>query len=477
METRSHRSTIHAWPPQKPNNGSENKQRAPDMPRGSVKNLIEVYEKRIRDSSQEPDMPRRQTVGVMQRHLNEEYISENQTDLPEQENPIPETNYSIQIQDEVTSINQEPQREIEEVKLKLDIKKRSENTINLENKNQIEIDTPVISKFKLSTEGTFSLTFKSTENYGQEQSPMKRYSTTSSDLNSPVFSRIKALSSTLYTQNLKDEFLDVDVLCVNCYECIPMDEVDAHSNVCVKPSIEESEYSVVDVRVRKILNSLSQRLYEAVGDRLLTIMQLQELANAIIETSLDSSSILDRLDLISASSLTMSDGYSCLIYSKRLSNLVEAKGPFSPAKDELTGDQLIKAYEEEAERQKKELERWRLRSELLLQLAGNSGPQELEDVTSDMGSDAERLSVVSYSTGLSDFNSDIGNIEDAESIFQAISEEELEKYFYSICIKKKLELSKNHPAHARPISKLYADCKTEKIPVSQWEDFIKTALN
>ena len=89
---------------------------------------------------------------------------------------------------------------------------------------------------------------------------------------------------------------------------------------------------------------------------------------------------------------------------------------------EVDGRDLLKMYEEEAKRQKKELEKWKLRSEVILQLAGNPISQTI-DVNSDIGSN--RSSSVSFGTCFSDFEDDI--LENTELVFQAISEEELEK--------------------------------------------------
>lgn len=156
--------------------------------------------------------------------------------------------------------------------------------------------------------------------------------------------------------------------------------------------------------------------------------------------------------------------------AKRLSNLLEMKGEFTV---EMDNEDLLKMYQEEAERQKRELEKWKLRSELLLQLAGNPAGQALE-VDSDVGS--ERGSVISFSTGFSDFATDVGNLEDIEQVLQAISEEELEKHFYSLCVRAKMSLSKNHPGQDVAISELYKLVQLNNVPVSQWRDYISSFL-
>ncbi|CAG9318715.1 unnamed protein product [Blepharisma stoltei] len=531
METRSQRNTLHAWPPPNRSTLLSPTRVIPDMPRGSVRNLIEVYEKRIRDSSpQESIIPRRHTVDApirrFQQQLNDENYSPEENFEPieeeykhneEVEKKLIESEYEIEEQGKIKETFEEvkmiaaiqveklPEKEllndndeqlydsgsdsspkkgekeiIEEINIVIQPKKREEKPkqeLLLETVHNIEFSPPFQSQIKFTPKQVSPSSFFSPKSYSKFSfsSPKSDLKAEGSEIS--VSARLKNISTAMQLSTVPDEIADVDVLCVNCYECIPTDQVDSHSLTCLKPSIEENDHSHIDIRVKKILGSISQRLIEATGDKLLTLMRLQELAHAILECSIDSCAILDRLDSIVASSATMSDGIPCLIFAKRLITLIEAKGPFSPPKDDLTGDQLLKAYEEEAEQQRRELERWKLRSELLLQLAGNSGGKEIDTVTSDLGSDLERNSQISFVTGVSEYNTDIGNIEDAEQVIQEISEEELEKYFYSICIKKKLELPRNHPAHGKPISNLYSQCKTQQIPISQWEEFVNNAYN
>lgn len=131
-------------------------------------------------------------------------------------------------------------------------------------------------------------------------------------------------------------------------------------------------------------------------------------------------------------------------------------------------------YEEEALKQKKELERWKLRSELLLQLAGNPASQGI-DVNSEVSSC--RNSVISYATEFSDYNSDIAVLEDVEQVLQEISKEELEKHFYGICVRAKLALDKGHPGKKLNVSEVYADVLRENIAVSKWKEYVSRIID
>ena len=61
----------------------------------------------------------------------------------------------------------------------------------------------------------------------------------------------------------------IDVLCVNCYECVKITDVDTHSSVCQKPkdeqtSREQEERNLVSIndRVFKLIKSINSRLFE-----------------------------------------------------------------------------------------------------------------------------------------------------------------------------------------------------------------------
>ena len=181
--------------------------------------------------------------------------------------------------------------------------------------------------------------------------------------------------------------------------------------------------------------------------------------------------IQDKIEEIFQESLRVKDGLPITIIAKRLENLLELKGEFRVKEENID---LMQLYQEEAERQKKELEKWKLRSELLLQLAGNPASQGIE-VDSDV--ESGRSSCISYVTGFSENNNDIANLEDIENVLHEISEEELEKHFYGICVRAKLSLPKNHPLSNISISHLFEEVKNLNVPVSQWKDFVGRKFN
>lgn len=84
-----------------------------------------------------------------------------------------------------------------------------------------------------------------------------------------------------------DEIInEIDILCVNCYECIPIDEVDLHSKRCIKPILDSPELSHADIRIRKMLKSISSRKIQTTGIKYELYCNLEECSIAILETSM-----------------------------------------------------------------------------------------------------------------------------------------------------------------------------------------------
>lgn len=75
---------------------------------------------------------------------------------------------------------------------------------------------------------------------------------------------------------------------------------------------------------------------------------------------------------------------------------------------------------------------------------------------------------------LSEYSYDI--TEKKEKIEPVDPPETLEKYFYSLCIKKKLSLPHSHPAKNLSIFHMYQECLRKNIPIDQWKEFINISL-
>lgn len=216
-----------------------------------------------------------------------------------------------------------------------------------------------------------------------------------------------------YREAQKDNTIEeVDVLCVNCYECIPIDQVDTHSNLCCKPVAVVPELEDdLDLRIRKLMTAMQERQSSYRGDKVRILLQLQEIAHSVLENSLSLDTILHNLEVIATHSICMLDGYSCTIFARRLAVLAECKSSDLPRDMLRSSTTLFRHYEEEVARQRQELEKWKLRNELLSQLAIRTEPTGYIDIDSDVDGDIDKCSVYSSSSEITDAVSNLGDIE------------------------------------------------------------------
>lgn len=289
---------------------------------------------------------------------------------------------------------------------------------------------------------------------------------------------LRSMQQSFLESQIDKTIEDVDVLCVNCYECIPVDQVDTHSNYCCKPvAVVPEPEDDVDLRIRKLMTAMQERQASYTGDRVIMVLQLQEIAHSVLENSLSLDTILHKLEQIAKNSIMMSDGYGLTVFARRLAVLADSKSSDLPSETLKSGDSLLKHYEEEVVRQRQELEKWKLRNELLSQLASSTAPKGFRDIDSDVDGECDRSSVVSGSSGLSEVVSDVGDLEAANQMLQEISEEELEKYFYSRFLRKKYALPRHHKGREISIKEAYEKCNELGIGVSQWDKYIDNLLS
>jgi hypothetical protein len=190
---------------------------------------------------------------------------------------------------------------------------------------------------------------------------------------------------------------DIDVLCVNCYECIRMDAVDHHSEKCCRnispiPEIEDD----TDLRITKLQDAMKERQASIEPDKLEILIKLQEVSYALLENSLSTNLIDKAIESAVTDCLNLPNSHACIVFARRLSILADLKYSELPKDLSFLDDEKLKTYEEEIFRQKQELERWKVRNELLIQLAGLTSPQAITDVASDL--EGSECSIVSYNS-------------------------------------------------------------------------------
>ena len=208
---------------------------------------------------------------------------------------------------------------------------------------------------KVPTQQNFSIT--EPEQKLQQQSRItQRYPPIT---NKGLLLDLTSLSIQEKTGQAEDLINEIDILCVNCYECVSIEEVDLHSKTCTKPVLNNLNISDTDIKIRKMLKAITNRKIQSDGVKYDLYCRIEENSIAIIEKSMviliqNSYKIQENLENLINKAMVIPNGLPLVIFSRRLSNLLEAKGDFYI---ENSDRDLLKLYEEEAERQKKELER------------------------------------------------------------------------------------------------------------------------
>ena len=195
---------------------------------------------------------------------------------------------------------------------------------------------------------------------------------------------------------------DIDVLCVNCYECIPMDAVDQHSEKCCRNIAATQEIEDdTNLRITKLQAAMKERQASIERDKLEILIKLQEVSYALLENSLSRNLIAKIIEEAITDCLHIRNSHACIVFARRLSILAELKYSELPKDISFLDDEKLKICEEEFSRQKQELERWKVRNELLIELAGLTTPRAITDVASDCGdSDCSIVSYISINSEL-----------------------------------------------------------------------------
>ena len=256
---------------------------------------------------------------------------------------------------------------------------------------------------------------------------------------------------------------EIDAICMNCHEYISLDRIDQHSQQCVHPAAELSHEEEVKLRLRKLHRAINRRAKDAGGEKLFVLLRLRELTAEALQQGTSRAEL--ELEDLALSSLSLEGGVGCSVLARRLSTLLGELHSYLPEISDLAPEHQLSHYNAEVERQRRELRKWKAHTQVLEALAG---ARTLEEVVSDVGSDAESVSSSQGSAA------DVGDLQAAEEALQQVSEDQLRRYFYSQCLKAKLQMSKAHPGQKVLVSELYEEARG--LPVARWRRFIKTQL-
>ena len=229
--------------------------------------------------------------------------------------------------------------------------------------------------------------------------------------------------------NLEEEAptirVENSVLCINCYEKINLDEIDAHSYECLKPVKERDK---IKEKIKEYLAWIREFRSECREVYVYPLFVLEDLAKVMLGLN-SHNKVIDLFQKLNLFAEEFKNLPSVMMAAERLTLLAEA----------IYAD----------------------------------GANYIDDFESNQPFADEIDTSRAAEFGLSDLEfSDFLDGNKRKNIVQ--SSEALEKYFYSQYIKLKL----NSKAQIFPsMFDLYEMCKSQKVPQSSWKNFIKSYFN
>lgn len=274
---------------------------------------------------------------------------------------------------------------------------------------------------------------------------------------------------------VKPQTTYLSVVCINCQELIPTEEIELHSSVCTTvdqsvKNIEEAtlleEASFKLTKLENCLKGMSKRTEIKPGDKNY-IMILLRLAKKLQEQSKLQTD--DVLKSVSSLLVTFKGTLSVRIYADRLEAIA------SEQKIALE-QKLIEEKKLEVQNLSKQVEVFRTKAEVLqrsLLKPNNNLPQlEIDEIKSSLGSARSTYTDLSSKSSLnasrlSEFN---------DELIKTDTVQNLQTYFYSLCLSEKLKYSSKSPAQFACIKLMYQNATQQSIPVENWTEFIAQEL-
>ena len=317
-----------------------------------------------------------------------------------------------------------------------------------------------------------------------------------------------AVKEDAFFRTADEKRLNMDIFCMNCEEFIEIDQVDSHSNYCVKKTervlqsenyqrketpqwknstelqIEEhnEEIELIIVKINNALKTIGH-FSDGTGFRD-CCKKLVKVARDIVSDDSNFNFIKQKMqefDQIFASFSDCGRGVEIAvrIYLLRLFAALQRK------------TETLKAlvYNEShriAQLQEQQLEMWRYQSKTLQDIQEldakatwylrNSIKNEMEvlsEIQSDIASPVHQSSATA------------GTTESEQEFVQAklfstdsqINRESLKRYFYTEAANIKLALSTDHPGQEYLISELYEECMEMQLPKEEYTAFLIQKLN
>lgn len=303
--------------------------------------------------------------------------------------------------------------------------------------------------------------------------------------------------------------INKDIFCMDCEEFVPLEQVDYHSEYCVK-SIEnsrrrgifENSDSKQDEETKiEDLNQKIERIIVKLNDHLRTSGQktirpefsdsckkLVKIARDVVSedanTELLSRKMQDFDQAFAPISITTQEQeIGTVIYLQRLFVGLQNKVEIFKDVRKNTVIQLqeqLQIYERETLRRKAELELWQYQTEMLQAIQRNDA-RNMKYLRNELKGNFEVISQIHSEIASSADQSEdtLGTVESEVSIGRNSNKgadtdrEALRRYFYTEAVNYKLTLPANHPGRNLLISELYDQCAAQNIQKEDYVKFIK----
>ena len=349
-----------------------------------------------------------------------------------------------------------------------------------------------------------------------------------------IIASLDAISVMKYEISLNPLFMDV--ICINCYECVKIEDMDNHSQTCTIPlnDYNDNEYDTDDynTRIFKLHESLKSKQSEITSTnnkalitfytKLLQIIYDILINNNSIEELATSISSINTLMSTDISSIHNNDFKSYfLILSQRISQLVYMKykdmekilgiteddhhrndseyivedededDDFNNLMRDLKEDEndeqvnyvkmQLNNIDSQTKQAKDELEHWKKEAKMLennLRKPGrasyynNNYNEQLSEILSDVNSRNESADVMTIFSGQM---SEFGDIDIGEDNAMEMTEDEKKKYFLSIGLAVKFRYA-DQIQDSVSIADLYEKAKQMNVPHTEYQMFITNHL-
>lgn len=269
------------------------------------------------------------------------------------------------------------------------------------------------------------------------------------------------------------------VLCINCAEMVPVDNIADHSRLCTRVSKEVRMADAagdllisIQLRTNK-LNSYLQQVAEA-AEALQSrdksyILTIRKLLTQL--TSAESPETVQQVfksvnSLIAVFSDTFVQLDPWLMFAERVKHLAQEQ-------ESTMKLQALKSKLDEVHALQRECEQRKLKSQMWLRVLKRSQPY-----SSSLDSISSRLN-----SHNSPFESGLTSPADVEfdatpfpGIFSSEDSTHLKRHFFALGIAAKLGLPSRHFGHSTSLPKLYTKAVSLEVPVECWSEFISAEL-